>query len=384
MASASGLALTIDLSALAANYRALAALSAPAECAAVVKADAYGIGIDQAVPALAAAGVRTFFVALPEEGARVAAALSQSRLPNPQSPNPQSPIPNSQPPAIYVLNGFLAEWAGAFRARGLAPVLSSLAMVEAWAAHGHGAPCAIQVDTGMNRLGLSPDEARELARRGDLLSAVSPQLLMSHLACADEPGRAENRAQLALFQEIRRAFPTLPASLANSAGIHLGADYRFELTRPGIALYGAAFAKDRPPLSTVVTAQARVLQVREAAAGAAIGYGAALHFSEARRVAILAAGYADGYLRAAGSSDARAGAAVFLRGRRAAVLGRVSMDLMAVDVTDIPDAAAGDLAELFGPNMPIDAVAAAAGTIGYELLTSLSRRAARVYLPARP
>ena len=161
----------------------------------------------------------------------------------------------------------------------------------------------MQVDTGMNRLGLSLHEALELARRPDLMARVAPKLLMSHLACADEPEHPMNRAQLALFKELRAEFPGLPASLANSAGIHLGADYHFDLVRPGIALYGAEFAKERPPLATVVTAKARILQVREASAGEAVGYGATKHLEDDTRIAILSAGYADGYHRLAGSSD---------------------------------------------------------------------------------
>jgi alanine racemase len=360
-----GLVVTIDLSALARNWQRLAALSAPAECAAVVKADAYGIGVDEAVPALAAAGVRTFFVALPAEGVRARTALADTEAAD---------------AAIYVLNGFLPDWADTFRAASLRPVLSTFAAVESWAEHGGGAPSALQVDTGMNRLGLSLHEALELARRPDLLTRAAPKLLMSHLACADEPARTENRAQLALFREIRDQFADLPASLANSGGIHLGAEFRFDMVRPGIALYGAAFAAGRPPLATVVTVRARILQVREVAAGEAIGYGATLRLREARRVAILSAGYADGYHRLAGSSDDGPGAHAFVRGRRMPVLGRISMDLIAVDVTGLVGVAEGDWVELFGSNVPVDEVAAAAGTIGYELLTQLSRRAERVYV----
>ncbi len=360
-----GLVVTIDLGTLARNWQRLAALSHPAECAAVVKADAYGIGIDAAMPALAAAGCRTFFVALPAEGLRVRTALSGTDAPE---------------STIYVLNGFFPDWADAFRGASLHPVLSTFAAVESWAEHGGGAPSALQVDTGMNRLGLSLHEALELARRPDLLTRTAPKLLMSHLACADEPERPENRAQLALFREIRDQFAELPASLANSAGIHLGAEFHFDAVRPGIALYGAAFAAGRPPLATVVTAKARILQVREVAAGEAIGYGAALRLREALRVAILSAGYADGYHRLSGSSDDGPGAEAVVRGRRVPVLGRVSMDLIAVDVTGLVGVAEGDWVELFGPSMPVDELAATAGTIGYELLTQLSRRAERVYV----
>ncbi len=357
--NAPALLLTIDLGALVANWRELAALAAPAECAAVVKADAYGIGIEPAVAALTAAGCRSFFVALAEEGRRVRAGAPKS--------------------IVYVLNGFFPETLEVFREAGLRPVLNSLEEVEAWARLAGPSPSAIHVDTGMNRLGLSLHEAVALARHRELHAKFAPQLLMSHLACADTPDNPLNRAQRALFEEVRAEFPGLPASLANSAGILLGPDYRFDMVRPGIALYGAAFAEDRPPLSTVVTLQARILQVREAEAGETVGYGAAEQLKRDSRIAILAAGYADGYHRAAGSSGVRRGAQAFLRGRAVPIMGRVSMDLIAVDVTGIPGVSRGEWVELFGPNMPIDAVAAAAGTIGYELLTGLSRRAERVY-----
>jgi alanine racemase len=212
------------------------------------------------------------------------------------------------------------------------------------------------------------------------MARIAPRLLMSHLACAETPEHPMNRAQLTLFRELRAEFPDLPASLANSAGIHLGADFHFDLVRPGIALYGAAFAKDRPPLATVVTAKARILQVREASAGDAVGYGATKHLEDETRIAVLSAGYADGYLRLAGSSDDRPGAFASVRGRPAPLLGRVSMDLIAIDVTGIAGVTEGDWVELFGTVVPIDTVATAAETIGYELLTGLSRRAERVYL----
>ncbi len=359
---AAGVVLTIDLGALGENFGRLAELSRPAECAAVVKADAYGIGMEAAVPALVAACCRTFFVALPDEGRRVRAAAPDA--------------------VVYVLNGFHPDWAESFRASDLRPVLNTFASVEAWAEKFPKKPSALQVDTGMNRLGLTLHEALELARRPELLEKSAPCLIMSHLATADEPDSPMNAAQLALFREIRREFPSLPASLANSAGIHLGPEYHFDLVRPGIALYGAEFSPHRAPLANVVTATARILQVRDAAAGETVGYGAAKSLEEDTRIAILSAGYADGYHRRAGSSDARPGAFAWIRGKRAPLLGRVSMDLIAVDVTGIVAVNEGDVVELFGPNVPVDAVAGAADTIGYELLTQLSHRAARVYVNA--
>jgi alanine racemase len=353
-----GLVLTIDLGALAANWRHLAAEAAPAECSAVVKADAYGIGIEQAVPALGAAGCRTFFVALPEEGRRARAVAPGA--------------------VIYVLNGLFPEVMDLYRMADLRPVLNSMEEIELWHRLAGGSPCAIQVDTGMNRLGLSLRDALELARRPGLIAKLAPRLLMSHLACADTPEHPLNQTQLTLFREITAQFPDVPASLANSAGIFLGRDYRFEMVRPGIALYGAWFSESRAALNNVATLQARILQVRGAAAGGTVGYGATHTLKRDSRIAVLSAGYADGYHRAAGSSDSHARAQVIVRGRPARILGRVSMDLIAVDVTGIVGVAPGDLVELFGPSMPVDEVAAAAGTIGYELLTGLSRRAKRV------
>jgi alanine racemase len=239
---------------------------------------------------------------------------------------------------------------------------------------------AIHVDTGMNRLGLSLHEALTLARDPVLLAAVAPSLVMSHLACSDTPEHPLNLRQLALFREIRSEFPDVPASLANSAGVFLGQQYHFDLIRPGIALYGVGpVAGIENPMHTVVTAEARVLAIREAEAGETVGYGATETLTRPSRIAILAAGYADGYHRLAGSSDSRKGAHVMIRGEMAPLVGRVSMDLMAADVTDLPRAVRGDWAELFGPNVPIDDVAARAGTIGYELLTGLGRRYARTY-----
>jgi alanine racemase len=362
--AAAGLTLTIDLGALATNFGRLAERAAPAECAAVVKADAYGIGVERAVPALSAAGCHTFFVALPAEGLRVRAVAPDA--------------------AIYVLGGFFAEAAELYLAAALRPVLNHAEELDAWIRAGGGRPAALHVDTGMNRLGFAPDEALGLAG-SPRVGQSGIVLLMSHLACADEPAHVKNTDQLARFRELQQAFPALPASLANSAGIALGPDFRFDMVRPGIALYGGTRAAD-PELEVVVTAAARVVQVRTVAAGQTIGYGATQKFRRPRQVAILAAGYADGYHRAAGASGEHAGADVFIAGHRAPLTGRVSMDLMAADVTDIPARIRpGDSAELFGPNIPVEEVAAAAGTISYELLTHLGRRAERVYIqPERP
>lgn len=366
--SLAGAVLTVDLVALASNWRTLRDIAAGAECAAVVKADGYGTGLEPSGTALWQAGARTFFVAHPDEGRRLRAVLPEA--------------------TIYVLNGLPPGAAPALADAVLRPVLGSLAEIEEWAGFCRGRaplPAALHVDTGMNRLGLAAGEAETLVERGDLLTAFSPALIMSHLACADMPDHPLNRLQLERFRQFRALFPGLPASLANSAGILAGPAYHFDLVRPGIALYGAESVERRPPLAPVATLAARVIQVRDAQAGETVGYGATRSLAHDSRIAILSIGYADGYLRAAGSADWRQGASVAFSGRRAPLLGRVSMDLVAVDVTDIPRVERGEHAEMFGPTILVDEVARAAGTIGYELLTGLGSRYARHYVggPAR-
>ncbi len=360
-----GARLTIDLAALVANWRAVAALAPASETAAVVKADGYGIGAVPAVRALAVAGCSTFFVATAAEGVAVRAAAPEA--------------------VIYVLNGLPPGGVAALAGANLRPVLNSLPAIEEWLGarkFGRLPQPAIQIDTGMNRLGLAIEEARALAADRGLISALSPTLVMSHLACADEPEHAKNRAQNEAFGEVRALFADIPASLANSAGVMLGANYQYDLTRPGIALYGGRGVIRRPALATVVTAEAPVLQVRMAGAGETVGYGARQTLKRSARLAILGIGYADGYHRAAGSTDEREGAHVFIRGKAAPLVGRVSMDLMVADISDIPGVTRGDWAELFGANILVDDVADRAGTIGYELLTDLGRRYARSYRPA--
>lgn len=356
---------TIDLGALADNWRMLRREAAPAAAAAVIKADAYGIGLEPAATALAEAGCRTFFIASVQEGTTLRAALPEV--------------------TIYVLDGFLSGAGDTFATARLRPVLGSWPEIEEWAAlrrdRTGDLKSALHVDTGMNRLGLTPGEAHRLRQTPDLLAATAPDLVMSHLACADTPGHPMNCQQLAAFREVRALFPDVPASLANSAGIFLGADYHFDLVRPGIAIYGSSAVSGQPSATRpVVTLEARVLQVREANAGEHVGYGATETVSRRGRIAVVGAGYADGYHRRASSSDARPGARTYVRGRFAPLVGRISMDLTAIDVTDIPDVTRGDWVELFGPNVPVDEVAGHAETIGYELLTALGRRYARTYI----
>jgi alanine racemase len=353
--------LRIDLAALAANWRAIAKRAGNAETGAVVKADAYGVGIETAVRTLAAAGCQTFFLAVPDEALRARSVSADA--------------------TIYVLNGLFQGSGPLLAAGGLRPILGSMPEIEEWAAlkARDKPPAAIHVDTGMNRLGLSLAEARILAGRTDLLAAIRPGLVMSHLVSADQPENRINAAQLERFREVRSLFPGVPASLANSAGVLLGPDFHFDLVRPGISLFGGRAAATIPPLAVVVTAEARVVQVREGEPGETVGYGGAETLKRRARLAVLSAGYADGYHRMAGSSDARPGARVYLRGKFAPLIGRVSMDLITADVTAIPDAARGDWAELFGPHVPVDEAAGHAGTMGYEMLTGIGRRYDRTY-----
>jgi len=360
--------LTIDLSALVANYRLLRKLSGHARTAGVVKANAYGLGIDIVVPVLLAAGCEDFFVALPEEGIAVRKIAPEAR--------------------IFVLAGlFEAEAAPFYSEARLIPVLNTQRDIAIWEAHcgteGAALPCAIHVDTGMNRLGLTVERALAYARENALTRALEPVLLMTHFACADEPLHPLNLKQVEAFKRVREAYGGIEASMANSAGVFLGEIARFDLTRPGIALYGGQPVNGATkPLRPVVAAEARIVQVRRAKGGESASYGAHAMLARDTRIAVAAVGYADGYHRSGSGAGVPLRAAIpqgaygFVAGRRVPVLGRVTMDLTLFDVTDcVPDAVQpGDHIELFGPNIPIDEAAHAAGTISYELLTSLGRR----------
>lgn len=366
--SVAGSILTINLAALANNYRYLASKSDSAQCAAVIKADAYGIGLENAALTLWEAGCRIFFVALPQEGARTRAVLPEA--------------------TIYVLNGLMStDGAVFYQQKRLRPALGSLEDIEIWdhfcRTTGGDLPCALHFDTGMNRLGMSRKAAHTLAQNCQQRAyAFTPSLIMSHLACADEPLHPLNSEQLDRFRTIRTLFPDVPASFANSGGIFLGPDYHFDLMRPGIALYGAKAVDNTPnPMQVVATLRSRILSMRNVPKGASISYGASRVTKRDSRIATLCVGYADGYLRAGGSTDTIEGAKVWLVGHEAPIFGRVTMDLIMVDVTDIPAELIqpGMMVEMFGPNIAIDDVATAAGTIGYELLTSLGTRALRRY-----
>jgi alanine racemase len=358
--------LTIDLRALVANWRDLRKRSAPASCAAVVKADAYGLGLRPVVLALADAGCDTFFVALLEEARRLRAALPTA--------------------TIYVLDGLNPDTAAEFRTLRAQPVLGSWPEIEEWDTFGQTSaeplPAAIHVDTGMSRHGLAAADARTLAERLRLLH-FKPSLIMSHLACPDEPAHPMNEKQIAAFKTIAGLFPGIPASLANSAGILAHPNSRFDLVRPGISLYGGrAVLGAENPMRPVVRLDIRVVQVRHTAKGESVGYGATQSVKRDSRLAICAVGYGDGVFRAAGSTDKRTGAEAVVAGRRCPLVGRVSMDLIAIDVTDVSesDVKRGDFVTLIGEGITIDDFASHAGTIGYEVLTGFSRRLGRIYL----
>ena len=340
--------LTVDLGAVVANWRALAR-HAGVEAAAVVKADGYGLGAAPVARALAGAGARRFFVALPAEGAALRAALGPG-------------------PWIGVFAGHMAGDAGALRDHALCPMINS---PEQWRRHRAampGGPFGVQLDTGMNRLGLEP--ADWAALRAEALAA-GPDLVISHLACADEPDHPANAAQLAAFREMTEG-TSAPRSLAATGGALLGPPFAFDLVRPGIGLYGAApFGAGAPALRLSLP----VIQVRGVATGESVGYGAAWTARRPSRVATLAAGYADGLIRAMGPR-----ARLWAGGRPCPLVGRVSMDLVTADVTDLPEPP--DALDALGPHQGPDALAEAAGTIGYEILTALGPRYARRYLPA--
>lgn len=362
-ASRAGGVLRIDLDALAINWRAIVGRLAPGcRAAAVVKADAYGLGMARVAPVLAREGCRRFLVATLDEGMELRALLPDT--------------------GILVLSGPLPGTAALFVARGLIPILNSTEQAAEWeeAARraGRRLDAALMVDTGMARLGLSAAEACRLAEDGAFRAAVAVELVLSHLACADEPDDPMNRLQLARFGAVRAKFPGIAGSLAASGGIFLGAEWHAEWVRPGAALYGLnPLFPQANPMAQVVRLQGRILQVRDVDAGQTVGYGATHRMAAPGRLAVIAAGYADGLPRSLGN---RGGAIV--GGIRVPLVGRVSMDLAIFDVSEAPPALVrpGALVDLIGPDNPVDAVAEEAGTIGYEILTALGRRYHRTYL----
>ncbi|MFT8489973.1 MAG: alanine racemase [Gluconobacter oxydans] len=348
--------LGVSLRAIAENYNLVAALGADAECAAVVKADAYGLGADRVAPVLAARGAGTFFVAHLDEGIALRGILPEVR--------------------IFVLHGFMPGCEGSMQAHGLIPVLNDLEQVRSWqrlcGEKGCAFPAALQFDTGMSRFGLSDQDLEDRS----VFEGLNLQLVMSHLACADTPDNPANAMQRERFVEMAAGFPGVPRSLAASSGIFLGPDYHFELIRPGAALYGIAPFEGSRTLKPVVSLDARIVQIRTVQAGDRVGYGLGWTATKPTRIATLGLGYADGFFRAQAGRGA-----VWYGQTRLPVIGRVSMDSISVDLTDAPAGLkAGDVLSVLGPAQDVDALARSAGTIGYEVLTALGSRFHRVYV----
>lgn len=357
-----GAVLEVDLPAIRANWRLLADTAAGASCAAVMKADAYGLGMAMVAPALADEGCRVFFTAHLEEGIRLRPLL---------------------PPAstIYVLHGPLPGTAADFVQHGLIPVLNDPGQVAEWRAAcrklGRRLPAALQFDTGMSRMGLAPGDAHALLRDPSWKDDIQPVLAMSHLACADEPDHPMNTVQRERFAALRERFPGVPGSLANSSGVFLGAGFRHDLVRPGAALYGINPQPGHDnPLRQAVSLRARIVQTRMVQDGDVVGYGARHAATGPARIATIALGYADGWLR---SLSGRGHA--FIDGLRVPFAGNVSMDSITLDVSGVPEARVqpGMEVELLGSHQSVDDVAREAGTIGYEVLTRLGSRFHRVY-----
>src|ERR1700759_2597925 len=364
LATATGM-LTIDLDAIIANWRKLEKTAVPAECAAVVKANAYGCGAGQVARALASAGCKTFFVATIEEARVVRSALPKATL--------------------YALDGFFQNSGDAYAAIDCKPVIGDLNELAEWDVFcrrsGWSGGAAIHIDTGMNRLGLTLIEANGIVPRinaGD----HGITLVMSHLACAETLNHPLNAKQVATFREIASNFSGVPASLSNSSGIYLAPQSKSDLVRPGAALHAVNPAREADnPMQSVVDLKARIVQWRTIERGESVGYGATWTARRPTKLAIVSAGYADGYFRAASANDGTRGAEVVVAGKRCPIAGRVSMDLIAVDITDPAKNAArrGHMVTLIGEGITVDELAHHFGTIGYEVLTNLGPRYARVY-----
>jgi len=357
--------LSIDLEAIAANWRDLCARHPSGPVAAVAKADAYGLGAAEVVPRLVAEGCRHVFVAQLAEAVALRPRLGEGVL-------------------VAVLNGVTPGSEEVFIRERIVPVLNDPGQVALWRsaarAAGRALPALLHVDTGMNRLGLSARDVERLAEDAQSFAGIDLLYVMTHFVSSELPEDPLNVAQVARFATTRARLPAARTSLANSSGIFLGPLGASDLARPGAALYGINPTPGRAnPMRCVVSLDAPVLQVREVAAGETVGYNATWRAERPSRIATVAAGYADGYLRSLSGRGV-----AFFRGRLVPLVGRVSMDLLTFDVTDAPDLASGHTLRLLGPELPPDALAERAGTNAYEILTALGERYARVYGPVRP
>lgn len=363
-----GATLTIDLGALVSNWRALSGLAGTGHAGAVVKADAYGIGIEPAVSALAQGGCDTFFVAHVSEGIRARTVAPDA--------------------TVYVLNGLLPGTCDAYAAHRLSPVLGSHDELLEWAGFRQGgaavAHAALHVDTAMNRLGLWQGEGLSLAReRKDTIEAAGIGLVMTHFASSEDAGDPANARQIAAFSHIVEALPGIPASIKNSSGHFLKDCPSYQVTRPGYALYGGNPTPTQPnPMKPVVGLTARIIQLRDVEAGTQVGYNGRWTAKGKRRLATICLGYADGYPRNASAPEGTAGGFALVDGVSCPFVGTVSMDLVIVDVTEAPPAACkrGAAVTLIGGSLDLESVGASAKTIGYEILTNLGRRYARRYV----
>ncbi len=365
-----GATIAIDLKALQRNYRLMARTASPVRCGASLKANAYGIGLAQAAQALFAVGCRTFFVAFPDEGEAARTAL----------------VPEKETATVYVLGGLLAGEARFYETHRLQPVLSGPDELLEWTSYcrsrGRRLPGAIHIETGMNRLAFTEAQLREIVAGESPFQHLELSLVVSHLARGEEPEHEFNDRQRRRFDALRALLPEVPASLANSAGNFLGEAFRYDLVRSGIALYGGNPVPGRPnPCTPVVHFLARVLQLRDIATGESVGYGGSWVATRPSRIAVLGAGYGDGYPRSLASAPGQTPARVRIGEFFAPLVGRVSMDMITVDVTDLPEGAAGRgaVAELIGAHVTVDEIALKAGTNSFEVLTRLGRRCPRLY-----
>lgn len=359
-ADIAGAILTIDLGAVRENYRILKSMLGGARCAGVVKANGYGLGAVEVARALCLEGCDTFFVAHLSEALELRADIGAE-------------------PAIYVLNGLAPGSEASAADAEVTPVLNSLEQLAAWRRTAHALearlPAALQVDSGMSRMGMSPSEVDAIAADPELLNGIDVTLVMSHLACADEPDNPANEQQRLAFDALRSRLPDAPASFANSSGVFLGKAFHYDLARPGVALYGINPTPGQAnPMKPVVRLDVKVIQTREIGDGVGIGYGFSARARQAMRLATIALGYADGWHR-------RAAGAAWFKEAKLPFAGRVSMDSIILDASALPhgELQSGDLVELIGPHQDVDAVAAYGHTIGYEILTGFGRRFHRVY-----
>jgi len=355
--------LEINIDSIIHNYQLINNKVGNTECAAVLKADAYGMGASVVAKALDKVGCSTFFVATIDEGIELRACFSKNEN------------------QIAVLSGLLEGSEDIFYSNKLTPVLNDTEQIKKWAIYNKqkkiSAPSILHIDTGMNRLGLTINELYDIIKNPTELKELHVEWIMSHLACGDQPRDIMNEKQLSVFLNAKKEFPNVKASLANSAGVFLGQSYHLDMVRPGIALYGSGSGSiPSKPLKQVIKLYSRILQIRTLSTGASVGYGASYRVSEATRVATVGLGYADGYLRSLSNCSW-----VFFNGLRLPVIGRISMDYITIDITQIASEKikTGDFIEIIGDKFTLDDLATVANTVPHELLTRLGTRHHRIY-----